>query len=81
MDNNPGGTPAAGFVERLLTYNQVGKLLGISSRTVWTFVDRGDLPAVRFGNSVRIDPTDLRTFIERSKYGPIHSAAEEGDNR
>lgn len=81
MDNKPGEAPATGFVERLLTYDQVGKLLGVSSRTVWTFVDRGDLPAVRFGNSVRIDPTDLRAFIERSKGGPIHSAAEEGDDQ
>ncbi len=57
------------IVEGLLTYDQAGKLLGVTGRTVWTLVDRGDLPAVRFGHSVRIDPADLRAFIDRSKQG------------
>ncbi len=56
-------------IEGLLTYDQAGKMLGVSGRTVWTLVDRGDLPAVRFGRSVRIDPVDLRRFIERAKIG------------
>lgn len=60
---------AAGSVERLLTYKQTGELLGVTERTVWTLVDRGELPAVRFGRSVRIDPADLRTFIARGKGG------------
>lgn len=64
-------------IEELLTYNEAGKLLGVSSRTVWNFVDRGELLAVRFGNSVRIDPVDLRAFIDRSKHGPIRSATKE----
>ena len=66
------------IVEGLFTYDQAGKVLGVTGRTVWTLVDRGDLPAVRFGHSVRIDPADLRAFIDRSKRGPVHSTAEEG---
>ncbi len=58
------------IVEGLLTYDQAGKLLGVTGRTVWTLVHRGDLPAVRFGHSVRIDPADLRAFIERCKKQP-----------
>ncbi len=54
-------------VEGLLTYDQAAKLLGVTGRTVWTLVHRSDLPAVRFGHSVRIDPADLRAFIERAK--------------
>lgn len=54
-------------IEELLTYEQAGKLLRVTSRTVWTLVDRGDLTAVRFGSSVRIDPVDLRAFIDRAK--------------
>lgn len=60
----PGVIP---IVERLLTYQEAGELLGVTERTIWTLVDRGDLPAVRFGRSVRIDPVDLRTFIDRCK--------------
>ncbi len=56
-------------IEELLTYDQAGKMLGVSGRTVWTLVDRGDLPAVRFRRSVRIDAVDLRRFIERAKIG------------
>lgn len=58
-------TPPA--IDRLLTYRQAAEVLGVSDRNVWTLVDRGDLPAVRFGRSVRIDPADLRAFIERAK--------------
>ncbi len=57
----------APIVEGLLAYDQAGKLLGVTGRTVWTLVHRGDLPAVRFGHSVRIDPADLRAFIEQAK--------------
>ncbi len=62
-------------IERLLSYEQAGKLLGVTGRTVWTLVHRGDVPAVRFGHSVRIDPADLRAFIERSKQGTTSDAA------
>ncbi|MFO0828096.1 MAG: helix-turn-helix domain-containing protein [Phycisphaerales bacterium] len=53
----------------LLTYREAAKVLGVTDRTVWTLVDGGVLPAVRFGRSVRIDPADLRAFIERAKRG------------
>ena len=71
-------------IEGLLTYDQVGKMLGVTGRTVWTLVDRGDLPAVRFGHSVRIDPADLRAFIDRSKQGrdsDTPGSAGEGGSR
>lgn len=55
------------FIERLLTYKQAGELLGVTERTVWTLVSDGELPAVRFGRSVRIDPADLRAYIDRCK--------------
>ena len=53
--------------QSLLTYREVAKTLRVSERTIWTLVNRGELPAVRFGKSVRIDPTDLRAFIEQAK--------------
>ena len=67
-------------IEGLLTYDQAGKMLGVSGRTVWTLVNRGELPAVRFRRSVRIDPADLRAFIDRSKRLPVASttSGEEG---
>lgn len=55
----------------LLTYREAAGVLGVSERKVWTLVDEGRLPAVRFGRNVRIDPADLRAFIERAKSGVI----------
>lgn len=60
-------TTRAPIVERLLNYREVGKLLGVTERTVWTLVADGALPSVRFGRSVRIDPADLRAYIDRCK--------------
>jgi excisionase family DNA binding protein len=60
-------TDTTPIVEQLLTYKQAGALLGVTERTVWTLVDDGELPAVRFGRSVRIDPADLRAYIDRCK--------------
>ena len=57
-------------VEALLTYKRAAEVLGVTERTVWTLVDSGDLPAVRFGRSVRIDPADLRAYIDRCKTTP-----------
>lgn len=55
------------IVERLLTYREAGKLLGVTERTVFTLIADGELPRVRFGRSVRIDPADLRAYIDRCK--------------
>ncbi len=68
-------------IERLLSYEQAAKLLGVTGRTVWTLVHRGDLLAVRFGHSVRVNPADLRTFIEQSKQCPASDNAGEGGER
>ena len=57
-------TPA---FEPLLTYRQAAEILGVTERTIWTLVDQGKLPAVRFGRSVRIDPEDLRGLINSAK--------------
>ncbi|GAB4384136.1 MAG: hypothetical protein Kow0022_05820 [Phycisphaerales bacterium] len=60
-------TTTTPIVEKLLTYKQAGELLGVTARTVWTLVADGELPAVRVGRSVRIDPADLRAYIDRCK--------------
>ena len=54
-------------VEKLLTYQETADLLGVSSRTIYTLVRRGDLRALKVGASSRVDPADLRQFIEQSK--------------
>lgn len=52
----------------LLTYGQAAELLGVSDRTVWSLVKKGELPAVRLaGRTVRIDRRDLDQFIADRK--------------
>ena len=53
------------IVERLLTYQEAGEKLGVTDRTVRKLVDGGELRCVRFDGSARIDPPDLREFIDR----------------
>ena len=53
----------------LLTMRQAAKALQLSDRTVWSMIQRGELPCVRLGRSVRIDPADLQQFIEKAKEG------------
>ena len=76
MSRHDSGEP---HVEPLLTYRAAAKVLGVTERTIWTLVDRHKLPAVRFGRSVRIDPADLRSFIERAKFQPEGEADQSGD--
>lgn len=54
-------------LERLLTYRQAAEVLGVTERTVRTYVRAKALLSARFGRSVRIDPADLRTFIDAAK--------------
>ncbi len=54
-------------LEHLLTYRQAGELLGVTERTIWSLVDQGELPAVKFGRNVRIDPSDLRDYVAKCK--------------
>jgi excisionase family DNA binding protein len=63
----PDRPPSQSHLEKLLTYKQAGVVLGISDRQVWTLVNNDELVAVRFGGSVRIDPADLRDFIDQRK--------------
>jgi excisionase family DNA binding protein len=51
----------------LLTGRQAARLLSISERTLFTLTQEGQIPAVRFGRSVRYDPGDLRRWIESAK--------------
>ena len=56
----------------LMTYEEAADWLRVTSRTVRQLVRDDKLRVVRFGGSVRIDPSDLRSFIRNAK--------TEGDN-
>jgi excisionase family DNA binding protein len=52
---------------KLLTSRHAAKALAICEKTLWAFTDRGEIPVVRIGRSVRYDPQDLSRWIESRK--------------
>ncbi len=44
--------------------------MGITTRTLYRFIDRGDLPAYRFGRVIRLRLSDVDTFIEECRVEP-----------
>jgi excisionase family DNA binding protein len=45
------------------TIQGIAEHLDVSPRTVWRWIDAGDLVAHRFGRSVRISDSDRRAFL------------------
>ena len=52
---------------RLLNLNEAAHYLSVSYWSVRTLINRGDLPAVRFGRRLLIDKKDLDDLIENHK--------------
>ncbi len=53
--------------EQLLKVTDVAKALNISLAMAYRVVQRGEIPAIRIGTSVRVKPSDLQAYIERSR--------------
>jgi excisionase family DNA binding protein len=44
--------------------------LGVNLRTLYRFIDEGELPAYKFGRVIRLLQSDLEAFIERARITP-----------
>ena len=88
--------PCAGTVVLVSSENQVNtddivwmnsaeasKRLGITVRTLYRFIDDGDLPAYRFGRVIRLKQVEVDSFIEscRIEPGTLDSAPPRPDER
>ncbi len=51
-------------LSRLLNAQEVAAALNMGLSTVYQLLERGELPSIRIGRSVRIRPEDLEKFIE-----------------
>ncbi len=49
--------------DSLLTVNEVAARLTVSPKTVRRLVERGELPALKIGASVRVDPGELQAWL------------------
>ena len=59
----------SGEIEWLST-QEAAKRLGITTRTLYRFVDLGELPAYRMGRVIRLQATDVEEFIAKSRIEP-----------
>lgn len=44
--------------------------LGVTPRTLYRFINNGELVAYRFGRVIRVKQTDIDTFTEQSRIEP-----------
>ncbi len=50
--------------------DDAARRLGITTRTLYRFIDKGELPAYRFGRVFRLKESDLDEFIESCRVEP-----------
>lgn len=55
-----------GVRTRFLTVTEVADMIRVSRMTVYRWVQSGDLPAVRFGRSVRVPEQAVQVFMEQA---------------
>ncbi|HTO01666.1 MAG TPA: helix-turn-helix domain-containing protein [Microthrixaceae bacterium] len=53
-----------------LNTNESARRLGITTRTLYRFIDDGRLPAYRFGRVIRLKESEVATFIEDCRITP-----------
>lgn len=53
-----------------LSTKEAARRLGITPRTLYRFIDAGDLPAYRMGRVIRLQQTDVEAFIEQCRVEP-----------
>ena len=53
-----------------LSTNEAASRLGVTARTLYRFIDQGELAGYRFGRVIRIKAEDVVGFIENSRIEP-----------
>jgi excisionase family DNA binding protein len=54
---------------RLITVPEAARVLGLGRSKTWQLVQRGELPVVRIGRSVRVPTDALATWVRRRTEG------------
>ena len=66
LPSDPSASPDAVW----LSTQEAARRLGVTARTLYRFIDQGDLTAYRLGRVIRLKLTDVDAFIEASKIEP-----------
>jgi excisionase family DNA binding protein len=67
---DPGIDAGGGGDIHWLSTQAAARRLGITPRTLYRFIDHGDLPAYRFGRVIRLKAHEVDAFIESSRIKP-----------
>lgn len=63
------GVAMTGSADWLSTADAAASL-GITTRTLYRFINQGDLAAYRFGRVIRVKKVDIDAFVEASRIEP-----------
>lgn len=55
---------------RWLSTKEASEFLGVNLRTLYRFIDEGELPAYKFGRVIRLKEEDVNSFIEQARITP-----------
>ena len=55
---------------RWLSTKEASELLGVTLRSLYRFIDEGDLVAYKFGRVIRVQQADVENFIQASRIAP-----------
>jgi excisionase family DNA binding protein len=70
LDGMTADGEAGRSISPLLSVRQVAKLLGVCPATVYALCEQGQLPHYRVLNAIRIDPREVRRFLEEAWQRP-----------
>ena len=65
-------------MEKFFTCEEVAARYSVRTYTVWEWVKRGELPAVRIGNRYRIREKDLAAFERSRQTIPAEGGQDDG---
>lgn len=55
------------MTDKFYTLDEIAEMLDVSTRTIRNYINAGKLAAYRFGQAYKVQESDLKTFIEKSK--------------
>jgi excisionase family DNA binding protein len=59
-------------MDRLLTGDEVARILNVSRAFAYQLLQRGEIATVRLGRAVRVRPEDLQRFIEANTHVAVN---------
>ncbi len=63
--------PAASTADiQWVNTGEAASRLGVTTRTLYRFIDEGQIPGYRFGRVIRLQEDDIATFIENCRIEP-----------